>query len=304
MDDGVQHPPELGDDATRSALIELGADPAVQLTEAERAQLLDQGYVNLGQLLTPAQCEEAKRRIRAQLEEEADSEENVARRAREPNNISHPEDIILGNVFNKCNHDGLFDATVAHPKLLAAMRLTLGDHLRRFSLNVRGAAPGSGNQVLHTDWGKNPGALETPPSYQLTNSIWMLDEFTEANGATRVVPQTHRTGDGGQPPPSLADAAGELHSSQFAWQHWRCLLICAPRLVGWSQRRIRSRCFAPGHRGALSYSPATASTVALSTGAAQGAWRCTQHSSDARCATTRDTATNRAIWFRQRCSVV
>ena len=39
MDDGVQHPPELGDDATRSALIELGADPAVQLTEAERAQL-------------------------------------------------------------------------------------------------------------------------------------------------------------------------------------------------------------------------------------------------------------------------
>ncbi len=207
----LQQPePELGDDAACSALFELGADPTVELTEGERIQLLEQGYVNLGQLLTPAQCEEAKSRIRAQLDTEAGSDENVARRAKEPNNITHPDDAILGNVFNKCNYDGLFDVTVAHPKLLAAMRLMLGDHIRRFSLNVRGAAPGSGNQVLHTDWGKNPGALQEPPSYQITNSIWMLDEFTEGNGATRVVPGSHKTGDGGQPPPSLVNAAGTL----------------------------------------------------------------------------------------------
>eukprot|EP01043_Picozoa_sp_COSAG02_P092421 COSAG02_NODE_29041_length_577_cov_0.753138_1_plen_100_part_01 len=92
----LQPEPELGDAATRSALLELGADPAVELTDAERTQLLEQGYVNLGQLLTHAQCEEAKRRIRAQLDHEAGSEENAARRAREPNNITHPDDAILG----------------------------------------------------------------------------------------------------------------------------------------------------------------------------------------------------------------
>jgi hypothetical protein len=152
----------------------------------------------------------ASGRLPCQVDDEFHLEAAVARRAQQPNNIMHPDDIIFGSVFNKCNHDGLFDATVAHPKLLAAMRLMLGDHLRRFSLNVRGAAPGSGHQDLHTDW--NPGALETPPSYQITNSIWMLDAFTEANGATRVVPQSHRSGDGGQPPPSLADAAGARHN--------------------------------------------------------------------------------------------
>jgi ectoine hydroxylase-related dioxygenase (phytanoyl-CoA dioxygenase family) len=259
----LQPEPELGDAATRSALLELGADPAVELTDAERTQLLEQGYVNLGQLLTHAQCEEAKRRIRAQLDREAGSEENAARRAREPNNITHPDDAILGNVFNKCNYDGLFDVTVAHPKLLAAMWLMLGDHVRRFSLNVRGAAPGSGNQVLHTDWGKNPGALQDPPSYQITNSIWMLDEFTESNGATRVLPGSHRTGDGGQPPPSLVDAAGKLTAtlslptlslfgSVLTWN------------VGCSQHHTQSRCSAPGHRAVWLFSLATASMVALS----------------------------------------
>jgi hypothetical protein len=37
--------------------------------------------------------------------------------------------VVLANVFNKCNHDGLFnkcnlfDATVSHPRLLSCMRL-------------------------------------------------------------------------------------------------------------------------------------------------------------------------------------
>ena len=37
------------------------------LTAAERTHLLTQGYLNLGPLITPAQCEEAKRRILAQV---------------------------------------------------------------------------------------------------------------------------------------------------------------------------------------------------------------------------------------------
>jgi hypothetical protein len=48
-------------------------------------------------------------------------------------------------------------------------------------MNTRGAAPGGGAQGLHTDWGENPGAMCSPPQYQVCISVWMLDDFTAEN---------------------------------------------------------------------------------------------------------------------------
>ncbi len=47
-------------------------------------------------------------------------------------------------------------------------------------------------------------------AYHVCNSLWLIDEFTEANGATRVVPGSHRTGrlpedDGADPSASHPD---------------------------------------------------------------------------------------------------
>ena len=64
------------------------------------------------------------------------------------------------------------------------------DDLKLSSLNSRAALPGEGLQALHADW-SGPVA---PGDYQVCNSIWLLDDFTEHNGATRVVPGTHRSG--------------------------------------------------------------------------------------------------------------
>jgi ectoine hydroxylase-related dioxygenase (phytanoyl-CoA dioxygenase family) len=58
------------------------------------------------------------------------------------------------------------------------------------SLNSRAALPGQGHQDLHTDWG---GSVPVGV-YQVCNSIWLLDDFTVSNGATRVVPGSHRSG--------------------------------------------------------------------------------------------------------------
>jgi len=59
------------------------------------------------------------------------------------------------------------------------------------SRSIRRRAPtGQGHQNLHGDWG---GPVE-PGDYQVCNSIWLLDDFTTANGATRVVPSSHRFG--------------------------------------------------------------------------------------------------------------
>ena len=45
-------------------------------------------------------------------------------------------------------------------------------------------------QAQHADWGQ---AVE-PGEYVVCNSIWLLDDFTESNGATRVVPGSQRSG--------------------------------------------------------------------------------------------------------------
>jgi ectoine hydroxylase-related dioxygenase (phytanoyl-CoA dioxygenase family) len=69
------------------------------------------------------------------------------------------------------------------------MRHVLGE-FRLSSLNSRAALPGQGLQALHADFGHpvEPGA------YEVCNSIWLLDDFTPENGATRVVPGSHRRG--------------------------------------------------------------------------------------------------------------
>jgi ectoine hydroxylase-related dioxygenase (phytanoyl-CoA dioxygenase family) len=65
----------------------------------------------------------------------------------------------------------------------------LGGDLKLSSLNYRAALPGSGLQGLHADW----GAAVAPGDYYVCNSIWLLDDFTELNGATRVVPGSQRS---------------------------------------------------------------------------------------------------------------
>jgi ectoine hydroxylase-related dioxygenase (phytanoyl-CoA dioxygenase family) len=85
----------------------------------------------------------------------------------------------------------VFDLCWNNPRQLSAVAHVLGwRDFKVFSLNGRAALPGQGHQALHVDW---RGAV-APGDYQICNSIWMLDDFTEANGATRVVPGSHRWG--------------------------------------------------------------------------------------------------------------
>ncbi|HTT90811.1 MAG TPA: phytanoyl-CoA dioxygenase family protein [Acidimicrobiales bacterium] len=94
----------------------------------------------------------------------------------------------LANLVDK---DPRFDSCWTYPPQLAAVSHVFGGHdFKLHSVNGRSAHPGSGLQGLHTDW---PEAV-APGDYQVCNSIWMLDAFTEENGATRVVPGSHRWG--------------------------------------------------------------------------------------------------------------
>jgi hypothetical protein len=83
---------------------------------------------------------------------------------------------------------------VMHPLSLAATGIVLG-HATSFQLHVTQAiaiGPGQGAQPIHRDqWAFD--FYPFPDGYEVQcNTIWALTDFTPENGATRVVPGSHR----------------------------------------------------------------------------------------------------------------
>lgn len=93
-------------------------------------------------------------------------------------------------VSNLVNKGPMFEIGFSHPRVLAAIRHVIGQRFKLSSLDCRMALPGQGHQAFHADWrsGVEPG------DYYVCNSMWLLDDFTVENGATRVVPGSHRSG--------------------------------------------------------------------------------------------------------------
>lgn len=71
-----------------------------------------------------------------------------------------------------------------------AIRTLLADALGDYTVRLHGRDPGrgAGAQGLHAD--RPPGRVH---NFDAITLLWMLDEFKPANGATRVVPLSHRS---------------------------------------------------------------------------------------------------------------
>src|SRR4051812_16112942 len=148
------------------------------LTAEEKDRLDRDGFLPLPNILTPEQV----KRFGARLDELVQLEgENAGKEVHQEAGTDR-----LSNLVNK---DPMFEICFTHPRVLAAIHHVLGGEFKLSSINSRAALPGQGLQALHADW---RGAVE-PGDYYVCNSIWLLDDFTEENGATRVVPGSHRS---------------------------------------------------------------------------------------------------------------
>jgi len=152
----------------------------------EETDFLDTyGYLNLGQLLTAKQVKRINDRLAGLIRSEG---ENAGYELAESKYIRHPKEEGADRLADLVNKGEVFDIFYQHPRVLASIEAVLGQHYKLSSLNYRAAKPGKGLQQLHVDW-KN---TVVNASYKVCNSIWLLDDFTEHNGATRIVPETHK----------------------------------------------------------------------------------------------------------------
>jgi ectoine hydroxylase-related dioxygenase (phytanoyl-CoA dioxygenase family) len=159
------------------------------MTDAQKSQLDENGYVLLDGFIGTSLLAQLRDRLQALLHDEGDRAGAEFRQ--EPN--AHR----LANLVDKGE---VFARAIALPALLEGVRRVLGPDIKLSSLNARSADPHSADgQPLHVDM----AAIPDERGYWVCNTIWLIDDFTASNGATRLVPGSHRWGK--RPQDVLAD---------------------------------------------------------------------------------------------------
>ncbi|NRF96328.1 phytanoyl-CoA dioxygenase family protein [Paenibacillus frigoriresistens] len=146
------------------------------LTETEKRELDEKGFVLFYDMIDTNWIEDLRKRFDELIESEGAA---AGKEVHQEKGTRRLADLV--------NKGEVFDRIYTHPKILAANYYIFKRDFRLNSLNGRDSVPGEGLQGLHSDWKERD--LDEP--YQVSNSIWLLDDFTEMNGATRMVPGTH-----------------------------------------------------------------------------------------------------------------
>lgn len=151
-------------------------DPEV--VDGDLAALHRDGYVILDGLLTTDQCELIRAGITPLLHRTGRNTFEGERTQR---------------VYSLLEQTRVCDRLVDHPRVLALLdRLLLPNYLLS-QLQVINVLPGEHAQLLHHDDGFYPVPRPRPALSVAT--VWAIDDFTEANGATVVLPGSHLWGD-------------------------------------------------------------------------------------------------------------
>jgi ectoine hydroxylase-related dioxygenase (phytanoyl-CoA dioxygenase family) len=149
----------------------------MSLTAAAKRRLDEDGYLALEGFIDAALLAALRNRLEELFAEEGEQ----AGREFKP----EPGCRRLANLVDKGE---VFERVIALPALLGYVAHVLGPAFKLSSLNARSVPPGFVTpQPLHADM----AAVADERGYWVCNTVWLLDDFTPANGAIRAVPGSH-----------------------------------------------------------------------------------------------------------------
>ena len=147
---------------------------AAKIEDHDLRQLDELGWICLPGVMDERFLEEVRTQVERLWEEEGENAGSEFRK--------EPGARRLANLVDKGE---VFERVVSHPLVLEAVKHVLGDDFKLSSLNARSTDPWWAEcQPLHCD----AGAVADDSGFWVCNTIWLLDDFTPANGATRIVP--------------------------------------------------------------------------------------------------------------------
>jgi len=142
------------------------------LSAKNRLALVEQGFLHIPAIADQAALE-AMRAAWASCLQEPDPD--FAKRG----NNDGPKRLERQAAFRPC---------LEHPYVMSAVAQVLDGDVALFGIRGRDPRRGSGQQGFHVD-----SANPVPPDRQsMANAFWMLDDMDESNGATRLIPGSHR----------------------------------------------------------------------------------------------------------------
>ena len=198
-------------------------DPAI--VNADLAALDRDGYVIWENLLSPEECEHIRDVVGPWLM-------NTGRNSFEGRRTRR--------IYSVVSRTRVCDRLVDHPRVLAVLDRLLMPNYLLSALQVIDIEPGESAQLAHHDDGFYP--LPRPRAPLGAATIWAIDDFTADNGATVVLPGSHRWG----------QASAGLRRSRTACRHARrlvCLLHGNP--LAWGRRQHHHPRAACRHRPIL-----------------------------------------------------
>ncbi|BBZ11604.1 phytanoyl-CoA dioxygenase family protein [Mycobacterium branderi] len=150
-------------------------DPAI--VDADWAALDRDGYLVWENLLSTEECEQIREVVRPWLGHTGRNSFEGRRTQR---------------IYSLLSRTRVCDRLVDHPRVLAVLDRLLMPNYLLSALQAINIQPGESAQLLHHDDGFYP--VPRPRAPLAAATIWAIDDFTADNGATVLIPGSHRWG--------------------------------------------------------------------------------------------------------------